>query len=151
MFSHPAMRTLAPLRPAPLLLAPLLLAPLLLAGCGAGSERTDPDGTWVGQLQPAAGRCPSTGASDLVVSDKRITFVPGDGVISLTGPRDPDHPDALHAQFLGRDMNHKLLPLVFDGSFADGAITGTFGTPSCRATITMHRPTHTATQRLLGD
>ena len=138
--------------PAPLLIAPLLIALVAapLAGC-SGSAATDPAGTWVGQLQTVAGRCPTTAASDLVVSDSHVTFVPGDGVISLAGLRDPAHPDALHAQFLGRDMNHKLLPLVFDGSFADGAVTGTFGTPSCRASITMHRPTHTATQRLLGN
>ena len=142
MFSHPPMHAPASLRTAALL--------LLLSGCGAGGA-ADPDGTWVGQLRPVAGRCPTTGASDLVVSDRHVTFVPGDGVISLAGTRDPAHPDALHAQFLGRDMNHKLLPLVFDGRFADGAVAGTFGTPSCRATITMHRPTHTATQRLLGD
>ena len=145
MFSHPPMHA-----PAPQPLAALLLV-MTLAGCAGGGERTDPDGTWVGQLQTAAGRCPDTGASDLVVSDSHVTFVPGDGVISLAGARDPAHADVLHAQFLGRDMNHKLLPLVFDGTFADGAVTGTFGTPSCRATITMHRPTHTAVQRLLGD
>ena len=41
--------------------------------------------------------------------------------------------------------------VVFDATLADGAVTGTYGTPTCRATITLHRPTHTAMQRLLGD
>ncbi len=133
---------------------PLQAATLLLtlAGCGGGEAGpTDPAGTWIGRLQTVAGRCPDAGDSDLVVSARHVTFVPADGVLSLKGLRDPAHPAALHAQFLGRDMNHKLLPMVFDATAADGAVTGTYGTPTCRATITLHRPTHTAVQRLLGD
>ena len=112
---------------------------LLLAGC-AGGAQTDPAGTWIGRLHTVAGRCPDTEDSDLVVSGKSVTFVPGDGVLSLRGERDPADRDALHAQFLGHDMNHHLLPMVFDGRLADGAVSGTFGTPTCRATITLHRP-----------
>ena len=130
------------------LLATIVL-PFALAGCGGG--RTDPAGTWVGRLQTVAGRCPDTTDSDLVVSDRHVAFVPGEGVLSLTGTRDAARPDALHAQFLGRDMNHRPLPMVFDATFADGAVTGTYGTPSCRATIALHRPTHSALERVLGD
>ena len=121
-----------------------------LAGCAAGTVETNPDGEWVGTLATTAGTCPDASPSDLVVSDREITFVPGDGVLALRGRRGDD-PDALHAQLLGTDMNHKPLPMVFDGRFAEGVVSGTYGTPSCRASIKMHRPTHTRLQRLLGN
>lgn len=128
---------------------------LLLAGCAGGTAETSPAGTWIGRLHTVSGRCPDTEDSDLVVSATTVTFVPGDGVLSLHGTRDAADADALHAQFLGHDMNHHLLPMVFDARFeahaAGGAVSGTFGSPTCRATVTLHRPTHTAVQRLLGD
>ena len=123
--------------------APVVL--LLLLGAAGGS----PSGEWVGTLKTIAGTCPDTQPSDLVVSGRRITFVPGDGVLALTGKPGAD-PDALHAQLLGTDMNHKPLPMVFEARFADGAVAGTYGTPTCRASITMHRPTDTGLRRLLG-
>jgi len=126
---------------------------LLLAGCG-GEAADDParqaNGTWVGRLETSAGVCPDSQDSDLLVSDTELSFVPGDGVLTLRGKRMPGDP-ALHAQLLLADMNHKRLPMVFDGHWAAGEISGTYGTPTCRASITLHRPTHTAVQRLLGD
>ena len=130
---------------------PLALA-LLLAGCAGGATaENSPAGTWIGKLHTVSGQCPDKQDSDLVVSATSVTFVPGDGVLSLHGTRDAADADSLHAQFLGHDMSHHLLPMVFDARFDSGAVVGTFGAPTCRATITLHRPTHTAVQRLLGD
>lgn len=132
----------------------VLASVLLLAGCAGGEAGGDPgrqaDGTWVGRLQTSAGVCPDSQDSDLLVSDTELSFVPGDGVLTLKGKRVPGD-QALHAQLLLTDMSHKKLPMVFDGHFASGEISGTYGTPTCRASITLHRPTHTAVQRLLGD
>ncbi len=123
---------------------------LALAGCAAGTEATNPDGTWVGTLVTSAGSCPDTQPSDLVVSDREVSFVPGDGVLALRGKRGAD-PDALHAQLLGTDMNHHPLPMVFDGRLDRGAVRGTYGTPACRAEIVMHRPEDTGLSRVLGN
>jgi hypothetical protein len=131
-------------------LALSLALPAALAACAGGAD-TDPAGTWVGSLQTTGGTCPEGASSTLVVSARHLTFAPADGVLTLTGTRDPAHPQALHAQFLGRDMNRRPLPMVFDATFAGGTIDGTFGTPTCRARIALHRPTHSALQRVLGN
>ena len=120
-----------------------------LAGCASGTEATNPDGEWVGMLKTTAGSCPDQQPSDLTVSDRAVTFVPGDGVLALTGTRAAD-PDALHAQLLGTDMNHKPLPMVLDARLAGGQVVGTYGTPTCRADVVLHRPTDTGVRRLLG-
>ena len=122
---------------------------VVLAGCAAGTEATNPNGTWVGTLATSAGTCPDTQPSDLVVSAREVSFVPGDGVLALRGKRGAD-PDALHAQRLGTDMNHHPLPMVFDARLEGGAVHGTYGTPTCRAEIVMHRPTDTGLIRVLG-
>jgi hypothetical protein len=121
----------------------------LLAGCGGAPPAETPEGEWVGVMTTTAGTCPDQQPSDLVVSKTEITFVPGDGVLALHGHRTAD-PDALHAQLLGLDMNHHPLPMVLDARFADGAVDGTYGTPTCRAEVSLHRPTRTGLQRVLG-
>ena len=118
-----------------------------LASGGAGASTVA--GEWVGTLHTTAGTCPDGQPSDLVVSGKRITFVPGDGVLALVGRPGAD-PGVLHAQLLGTDMNHKPLPMVFEARLQGGVVVGTYGTPTCRASITLHRPTDTGLQRLLG-
>ncbi len=131
----------------------LCLWPLLASGC-AGAPPDPAVGAWTGRLQTLAGTCPDQADSDLVVSAHAINFVPGDGVLALYGKR-PAHgaasDETLRAQLLLTDSNHKPLPIVFEGRLKDGRIVGTYGTPSCRATISLHPPTHTALQRLLGN
>ena len=80
-----------------------------------------------------------------------ISFVPANGVLVLHGIRKPDS-DRLHAQLLLTDMNKKPLPMVFEGSLSpDGkGIDATYGTPTCRARVTLLRPEHHAFGRLLG-
>ena len=127
-----------------------------LAACSAGGvAHGDPAGTWIGRLQTVAGTCPDGEDSDLDVSQRGVIFVPGDGVIALRGRFDRDDPDALRAQHAGATIDHKPYPMVFEARFAPdangGSVAGTYGTPECRATIILHRPTHTGLQRLLGD
>lgn len=132
------------------------LLPLVVAAACAGGAASPPGiGTWVGRLHTVAGTCPDGQDSDLVVGADAVTFVPGDGVLSLRGPA-PTADGAIHAQRLGTDINRKPLPMVFDGHVqpgpdGGGGIDGTYGTPTCRATVSLHRPTHSALQRLLGD
>jgi len=135
----------------------LLAAPLLaaaLAGCGGGGPGTpaDPVGTWRGALVTEKGTCPTDPPSRLLVGSEDISFIPADGVLVLHGKRKPGS-DTLHAQLLLADMNHKPLPMVFEGRLrADGtAIDGTYGTPVCRAHIALTRPVNHPLQRVLGD
>ncbi len=135
-------------------IAGLLVAAAGLAGCvGAGADGAT--GTWIGRLQTVSGVCPDSQDSDLAVTARSVIFVPGDGVIALRGTRDRTDRARLHAQARGAAIDHKVYAMVFDGVFtpngSDGSISGTYGTPECRATIRLHRPTHTALQRLLGD
>jgi hypothetical protein len=132
---------------------------LPLVGCG-GAEAprlSDLDGTWAGRLQTQGGSCPDVVPSTLVVSDRRLVFTPGGGVLTLDGQRTPQD-ETLHAQALLRDMNHKPLPLVFEGRAvaeteagrAGLRIDGTYGTPTCRAAITLRRPVNHPWRNLMG-
>ena len=128
----------------------LLGLPALLAGC-AGGGAPDPVGEWAGTLHTEQGRCPDAMPSRLLVGSENISFVPGDGTLVLKGVRHPGDP-ALHAQLMLRDADHKPLPMVFEGAqAADGkTIQGTYGTPSCRASVTLRRPDAHPLQRLFG-
>ena len=133
-------------------LLPLLTA-AALAGCGGGSgSPPDPVGEWTGTLMTDKGTCPDRAPSRLVVGSRKISFIPAAGVLVLEGILKPA-PAALHAQLLLHDMNHKPLPMVFEGTqSADGSrIDGTYGTPSCRAHILMVRPVEHPFQRVLGN
>ena len=133
-----------------------LLAGVGLAACAGGdTAHGDPTGTWIGRLQTVSGICPDGQDSDLDVSTRGVVFVPGDGVIALRGSTDRADPDALRAQHAGATIDHKPYPMVFEARFIPdangGSVAGTYGTPECRSTIRLHRPTHTALQRLLGN
>jgi len=138
------------------LAAPLLAATLAatLAGCGDGKPGTpgDPVGTWRGTFVTDKGSCPTATPSRLLVGSEDISFMPGDGVLVLHGKRKAET-GVLHAQLLLQDMNHKPLPMVFEGTLrADGsAIDGTYGTPACRAHVALVRPVNHPLQRALGD
>ncbi|WP_419728296.1 hypothetical protein [Lichenicola sp.] len=133
----------------------LVLLPLLaaasLAGCGGGSGPPDPVGEWTGTLVTDKGTCPDQLPSRLLVGSRNISFIPSGGVLVLHGTLKPA-PATLHAQLMLSDMNHKPLPMVFEGTqAADGSrIDGTYGTPSCRAHILMVRPVEHPFERVLG-
>ena len=128
----------------------LLVAVLALIPLAALAEPGDPVGDWAGTLVASQGTCPDRAPSRLLVSGTDISFVPAGGVLVLHGHRRPG--SRLHAQLLLTDMNRHPLPMVFEGILApDGSrIDGTYGTPSCRARVTLLRPENHPLQRLLG-
>jgi len=123
----------------PALLA-TLLAPLALAACTGTpvSPAQDPTGLWTGALVTDQGKCPTERNSSLQISQKNITFTPADGSLILHGTRGTD-PNKFHAELVTQDANHKPLPMVFNALPVGLAIGGTYGTPSCRAHITLTR------------
>lgn len=146
--------------PARLPLPVALSAALLLAGCGGPPARpslSDLDGSWSGALHGTGGTCPDGVMSTLVISDTHLVFAPSGGVLQLEGHRTADS-STLHAQLVLKDMNHKPLPMVFEGhavveQAADGPalrIDGTYGTPTCRANVTLRRPQARAWKNLIG-
>lgn len=130
----------------------LSLTALLALGACAGSPSADPNGEWSGTMVTDKGRCPDRAPSRLLVDSKDISFIPAGGVLVLHGRR-TDNQTRLHAQLALRDMNHKPLPMVFEGALAaDGTrIDGTYGTPSCRAHIVLAHPDSHPLQRVLGN
>ena len=128
---------------------------LLLAGisggCGGGTPG-DPVGEWAGHLVTEAGRCPGPLPARLLVGAEDISFLPSGGVIVLHGRRRPGSP-RLHAQLQLVDANRKPLPMVFEGTLApDGrSIDGVYGTPACRAHVTLVRPAEHPLARAFGN
>jgi hypothetical protein len=124
---------------------------LLMLGGRVASAAPTLDGEWTGMMRTQQGRCPERADARLLVDGKRLSFVPSAGVLVLTGTIGAD-PRRLHAELMLSDMNHKPLPMVFEGvPSADGSrIDGTFGTPACRASVVLTRPARHPMQRLLG-
>ena len=124
----------------------------LLSSCsGDGGTPGDPVGEWSGRLVTEQGTCPDRAPSRLLVEGRDISFIPAGGVLVLHGHRQPGAAP-LHAQLSLVDMNHKPLPMVFEGRLsADGrSVEGTYGTPTCRAHATLLRPENHPIDRLLG-
>jgi len=137
-----------------------LLLPLAVAACGGpqAPKPSDLDGTWTGPMHTVGGRCADGVDATLLIDGDRVLFSPASGVLTLEGHRKPDD-TALHAQLLLNDMNHKPLPMVFEGRSApeqapDGhpslRIDGTYGTPTCRASVVLRRPAAQPWKNLLG-
>ncbi len=128
---------------------------LLLAGftggCGGGTPG-DPVGEWAGRLVTEAGRCPGPLPARLVVGTEDVSFLPSGGVIVLHGHRRPDG-TRLHAQLQLVNADRKPLPMVFEGTLApDGrSIDGVYGTPACRARVTLTRPAEHPLGRAFGN
>ncbi|CAP57091.1 conserved hypothetical protein [Gluconacetobacter diazotrophicus PA1 5] len=157
----PALRSMNVTLFRPALHSPLARAMLLAMLPGAGllavaparaadDAARDPIGIWTGTLVADRGVCPETNApSTLQVGTKRIAFTPGDGALVLHGTRDAT-PGRFHAQLVLSDMNRKPYPLVFEGKPDGSAISGTYGTPRCRAHVTLTRPKSNGMAHFLG-
>ena len=131
---------------------PILL--LSLATASAAMIRpaaASPDllGRWTGSLHTLQGSCPDLHSSTLVIDRSHVSFTPADGVLVLHGRRGSD-PARLHAQLSLPGVNHKPVPMVFEGHPDGDAIKGLYGTPTCRAEIRLERPEDHPLRRAFG-
>lgn len=132
------------------LTAAALVTPCLAPVPAHASAQSDPYGIWTGTLVTEQGTCPDQTESILQIAPKRLAFAPGTGTLQLHGT--PVKGNArFHAQLMLQDKDKKPLPMVFEGHPDGDTITGTFGTPSCRAHITLKRPAGHAWQNFMGD
>nr|WP_246396231.1 hypothetical protein [Gluconacetobacter tumulisoli] len=116
----------------------------------AASAADDPIGIWTGTLVADRGICPETRApSTLQIGTRRIAFTPADGSQTLRGTRDGPQ-GIFHAQLVLSDMNHKPFPMVFEARPSGDTMSGTYGTPRCRAHVVMTRPGSNALSHFLG-
>ena len=106
-------------------------------------------GRWTGSLHTLQGVCPEQRSSTLVIDRKHLSFAPADGALVLHGRRSAD-PSHLHAQLSLPGVDHKPVPMVFEGHPDGDAIAGLYGTPTCRAKIRLERPEDRPLQRALG-
>ena len=120
--------------------------PLLLIALAGAPEL---GGRWTGTLHTLQGVCPDRNNSTLLIDRTHVSFTPADGVLVLQGRvgRDPAH---LHAQLSLPGVDHKPVPMVFEGHPEGAAIVGLYGTPGCRASIRLERPVDRPLQRALG-
>jgi len=123
-----------------LALLPGMASLSLLAACStSNTPNIDPVGTWTGALVTDQGTCPTERNSTLQIATHTISFTPADGSLVLKGVRGPDNLH-FHAQLQTTDANRRPQAMVFNGYPVGQAIGGTFGTPSCRAHVTLTRP-----------
>ncbi len=131
---------------------PFLLVSIALSGLtSTGAARAAPDliGRWTGTLHTLQGSCPEQRGSTLVIDRERLSFAPADGALVLHGRRGTN-PGRLHAQLSLPGVDHKPVPMVFEGHPDGKAITGVYGTPTCRAEIRLERPKDRPLQRAFG-
>ncbi len=131
---------------------PILLLSLAIASLGASGTQVaaaDLRGRWTGSLHTLQGNCPDQHGSTLMIDRDHVSFAPADGVLVLQGRRrrDPGH---LHAQLDLPGINHKPVPMVFEGHPDGDAIIGLYGTPTCRAEIRLERPEDHPLRRAFG-
>lgn len=112
------------------------LATGLLAACAGGAA----EGRWVGQVRPEAGSlaapgCHGESRGTLTVRGDKALFTPDDGTAVLTGTADPD--GRVRASFSRLGADRKPYVLRFEGSTANGELTGTYAAPGCRAAVTL--------------
>lgn len=116
--------------------------PLFLTACSNLAE-DHPTGIWLGKLEPQQGTCPQERFAALRIDKKLILFSPDNGALVLKGVfNKKERPRHLVATLHRIDVNHKPYDLVFEGKAQGQNITGIYGTPDCRATVTFYRPQH---------
>lgn len=119
--------------------AVVTLAALSACSGGTPDPSHDPVGVWEGALVTDQGQCPTDRNSILTIGAHEILFSPGGGSVELQGVRGPDNLN-FHAKYVGKDASGHAMRMVFNGYPVGQAIGGTYGTPSCRAHITMTHP-----------
>ncbi|WP_099048312.1 hypothetical protein [Acetobacter senegalensis] len=125
---------------------------VVAALCGAAAPAADdPYGDWVGTLVKDQGHnCPVNGTSLLQIQPKRMIFTPEMGSLVLRGKPDKAK-QHYHAQLVMEDANHKPLPMVFEAHPVGDTFEGVYGTPECRAHITLKRPESRSWKNFLGN
>lgn len=115
------------------------------------SAADDPYGEWIGTLvQDKGENCPVNGTSLMQIEPKRMIFVPEMGTLILRGTPDKSK-QHYHAQLVLKDAKNQPLPMVFEAHPAGDTFEGVYGTPECRAHVTLHRPENRSWKNFLGN
>ncbi|MBO1325216.1 hypothetical protein K2X14_08195 [Acetobacter sp. TBRC 12305] len=125
-------------------------APGSAAYAADASAADDPYGDWVGTLVQDMGTdCPVNGTSLMQIETHKMIFVPETGSLILRGVPDKAK-QHYHAQLVMKDAKNQTLPLVFEARPVGDTFEGVYGTPECRAHVTLRRPTSHALHNFLG-
>lgn len=84
------------------------------------------------------------------IEPKRMIFVPEMGTLILRGTPDKSK-QHYHAQLVLKDAKNQPLPMVFEAHPAGDTFEGIYGTPECRAHVTLHRPENRSWKNFLGN
>ncbi len=116
----------------------------------ASSAAEDPYGDWTGVLVTDKGQdCPTEGLSYMEIKPKKMIFVPETGNLILHGVPDKER-QHYHAQLILQDARKQTLPMVFEAHPVGDMFEGVYGTPTCRAHITLRRPNNHPLDNFLG-
>lgn len=111
----------------------------------------DPYGDWVGTLVADKGHnCPVNAPSLMQIEPKRMVFVPETASLILRG-KPNKATQHYHAQLVLQDAAHKPLHIVFEAHPDGDTFKGIYGTPECRAHVTLTRPESRAWKNFMGD
>jgi len=117
--------------------------------CGAAAA-DDPYGDWIGTLVADKGHnCPVNTPSLMQITPKHMVFAPETGALILRGKPDKAT-QHYHADLMMEDANHKPLPMVFEAHPVGDTFEGVYGTPECRAHLTLKRPESRAWKNFIG-
>lgn len=117
----------------------LFMAGISLCACAATAAH-DPYGDWVGTLVQDQGEdCPVDDPSFMQIRPHHMIFVPGTGALILRGIPKKSR-QFYHATLTLKDARGQPYPMVFTAQPRGKFFYGLYGTPDCRAHITLHRP-----------
>lgn len=117
----------------------LLWVGISLCACSSTAAR-DPYGGWIGTLERDQGtECPVENPSFMQIRPKHMIFVPGTGALVLRGVPNKSRHD-YRATLTLKDARGQPYPMVFMAQPKGKVFYGLYGTPDCRAHITLHRP-----------
>lgn len=116
----------------------------------ATSAANDPYGEWIGTLVTDKGRdCPTQGLSYMQIKPTKMIFVPETSNLVLRGVPNKER-QHYHAQLILQDARKQTLPMVFEAHPVDDTFEGVYGTPTCRAHITLRRPENHPMDNFMG-
>lgn len=117
----------------------LFIVGVSLSACSSTAAH-DPYGDWIGTLVRDQGEdCPVEEQSFMQVRHHHMIFVPGTGALILRGVPKKSR-QFYHATLTLKDARGQPYPMVFIAHPKGKLFYGLYGTPDCRAHITLHRP-----------